>query len=247
MARTQFRQLGKLSDILQAGEAAAYLVRTLIMMDKKSDQILSLVQEAQTDLRGDRAGSAPALAALGHTHYIFRQEKQALKELETARATLEKFGCFEDVTYCLFWMSYSHFALGDLQNCLRACEKGLELSKQAELDGRICEFSTIFVGCHIRLEHYDEALKLCRDVLPLSEAQCHSSVTALILEVMGYILATKKEYEGALLAYSRARTKYYNMDKVDASTTRLTRCDHNISQIDQAKGGKGQVVLEFPD
>jgi tetratricopeptide (TPR) repeat protein len=243
-ACTQFRQLGKPSDILQAGEAAAYLVRVFIAVDKTYDQILSLIQKAQADLKGDRAGSARALAALGYFHFNFSEEKQALEELETARATLEEFGCFEDVTLCLFLMSDCYFDLGDLQNCLHTCEKGLKLSKQAGLDSRICEFSINFAKCHIRLEQYDEALELCRESFPLSEALGISAKKGVILELIGYILAMKKEYEGALLAYARARTEYFNMGETAGTTLWLERCDHNISQIDQAKGGDGRVILK---
>jgi tetratricopeptide (TPR) repeat protein len=169
-----------------------------------------------------------------------------LEELESARATLEESGCFEDVTNCLLRMSQCYIHLGDLQNCLRTCDRGLELSKQVGLDTRICEISIIFARCHTRLEHYDEALELCREGLPLSEALGRPFWNAQILELIGYILAMKKEYEGALLAYARARTEYSNMDKTHTSTKGSAKCDHNISQIDQAKGGDERVILEVP-
>jgi tetratricopeptide (TPR) repeat protein len=246
-ARTQFRQLGKPSDILQAGEAAAYLVGVFIMMNKTSDQVFSVAREAQADLRGDQVGSARALAALGYSHFCFHRDKHALEELETARATLEESGCFEDVAGCLFRMSECYLNLGDLQNCLSTCEKGLKFSKQAGLDARIYAFLIIFAQCHIRLEHYDEALKLCRESLPLTEALGVPLGNAQILDLIGYTLTMKKEYEGALLAYARARTEYSNTDKTSTSTKGLARCDYNISQINRARGrGEEGVMLEVP-
>jgi tetratricopeptide (TPR) repeat protein len=243
-ASTQFRQLGKPSDILQAGKAASYSVRVSITSGKTPEQVFAIVQQAQADLEGDSAGSAYALSELGRFHYHFGEQKQALEMLESARATLEEHRCFEEVTYCLLRMSYCYTAMGDLQNCLRTCEQGLKISKKDGLDTRICEFSIVYARCHVRLKQYDEALKLCRESLPIIEALGHPLRNAQILELIGYILAMKKEYEGALLAYARARTRYSNMDETKVSIEGLARCDHNISQFDRAEGDEERVILE---
>ena len=112
------------------------------------------------------------------------------------------------------------------------------------MDTRICGFPIISSRCHVRLERYDEALELCRESLPIGEALGDPLVKANILDLIGYILAMKNQYEGGLLVYSQAITEYSNMDTTFTSTNGLARCNHNISQIDQANEGEGRVILE---
>jgi tetratricopeptide (TPR) repeat protein len=148
-------------------------------------------------------------------------------------------------TLSFAWIGQCYLGLDDLQACLRTCEEGLKLSRRYGLEERICQLSLVSTRCHIRLEQYDEALELCRKSLPLVEETGLLLYYAQFLELSGYTLGMKKEYEAALLAYSRAKTAYSNLDPFPVSTKGLDRCDHNISQIDQAKGEC--TLVDFPD
>jgi tetratricopeptide (TPR) repeat protein len=186
-------------------------------------------------------GSASAAVALSCCYWKCFDSKRALEDLKFALPTLKAFSCPEDIAYGLSIMFECNFALANLFECRYICQEGLKLSKKAGMDFRTCEFSIHYARYYTRLEHYDKALESCREALALSEALGCSLWHTRILEMIGYALAMKKEYEGARLAYERVRTEYSNMEGIEGIRVLkrlVVQCEHNISEIDRAKRGE---------
>jgi tetratricopeptide (TPR) repeat protein len=216
-----------------------------VVMGVTMSDLFGIAIKAQRELFIDPGGTASAWAVFGYAHWHIQQYEDALGMLTFARDKFEGLHRIQDATLCLLWTSQCHFTLTDLHACLRTCEEGIKLARQVGYENRICQLSFMSARCHIRLEQYDEALELCRKSLPLIEKSGQPLYHAQFLELSGFAFGMKKEYEGALLGYSRAKSVYSDVDPFPTSTKGLARCNRNIRRIGQAKGDEEQVILEI--
>lgn len=67
-----------------------------------------------------------------------------------------------------------------------------------------------------------------------------------VLEMIEYVLAMKRKYEGASIACARA-TKEYSIEEMRYDNAQeLERCEYNLQQLNQIRSDREKVLLEAP-
>ncbi|KAJ7433267.1 hypothetical protein FB451DRAFT_1380412 [Mycena latifolia] len=212
-----FKSLPGGSDRLRLGECLMGLATTWYFMSKPSQEIESLVLEAQAELSHDESnkyhvarGSRDTFFCNGHIRGVRIPGKHL---------------------HMSFYMAQTYARQRKHTEALAIAKQALEKGEQAGVMQAIGDILKIIARYLIGLSLHDEAYAIIERALQTYQVLGSPLGIAQMLELLGYTCAAKMDLAGARVAYEGARVQF---GKIRSRRGELgkARCTHNFRELD---------------
>ncbi|KAJ7453662.1 hypothetical protein B0H11DRAFT_271666 [Mycena galericulata] len=237
-ARRGFRNLPGGADLHRAGACSMQLAETWRLMDhtfESSDEIRSLVLEAQADLSHDPANRYHiALSLLGLADFLWWANcpDDALENLSAAQAIFEELERPASTSECLNLTAKIYFTRKEYTKALVIVEEALRKAEQSGDRSLIVRVLSSNARCLIAVSAYDAASDIVEKSLAGSRTLGSPLGIAQNLELFAYNCAAKMELSAAQLAYEGALLQYSPVRTMEIGGGGEVRCKYNFEQLD---------------
>ncbi|KAJ6607576.1 hypothetical protein B0H10DRAFT_2071046 [Mycena sp. CBHHK59/15] len=237
-ARLGFKSLPDGGDLPRAGECSMELAETWKFMDhtfKSSDEIRSLVLDAQADLSHDAGKSyhvARGLLGLGNFMWWSNCPDNALEKFTAAKAIFDELECPASSSECLNLTARIYAARKEYAKALPIAREALTKAEQSGDSSLIGQVLRNNARCLIAFSSYDEALAMVERSLAQSQALGSLLGIAQNLELLAYTCAAKMHLSAARVAYEGARVQFANFESIEMGGSGVGRCTDNLKQLD---------------
>jgi hypothetical protein len=179
---------------------------------------------------------ARGLLGLGHFLWWGCRPADALEKISAAKVIFERLDCPASTSKCFYIMSRIYASTLNHPQALALGRQALMKAEQAGDAHLICQVLGINACFLMRLSCYGEAFDMLERALRESQALGAPLAIPQILELLAYNCAATVDFQGAKIAYERARVQYATMGSTNMAANGQKRCWENLWRLNIVNG-----------